>query len=496
MRREVLRFEHVTYKEKDKVLLQDFDLNIFEGEIMGLLTIGANGLPALLKILSEYPPLYHGYIYYRERMVDSWVEGHHAVPRISVIGDTSSLVEGQSVLTNIMILRRGFSQEFLNFKLLNRQLAPFLKEAGVSINPALPVEKLTAFERIVVEILRGVVADHRLIVVQEISTIINDSQLHRLYEIMRYYAKKGFSFLYICPHFEEQIQICDCVALMMHRRITKILPGVEMSKEVVNRCSEEYILRVQKRLSQPRKKDGAVVFSVEGLTGNYLKGLDCMIREGECVAIQCLDQKISRELFQVLLGKEEPAAGKYFLLGKPVKINSRSIAVIMEHPWETMIYPDMSVLDNLCICMDHRVANVWRAGNIRKSIRGMIEEQMGPGISGKRMWELSDMEKSELVYTRVLLQKPKIVFCIQPFKGEDLSHRLLIWDMQKRLLDRGIAVVILAVNMADALSLADRVIRIDKNTKVEEYERKDFHRLPPTVPWYFMYQEDGLWGEG
>ncbi len=204
-----------------------------EGEIMGLLTIGANGLPAFLKILSEYPPLYHGYIYYREKLVDSWVEGHQAIPRISMIGDTSSLVEGQSVLTNIMILRRGFGQNILNFKLLNRQLQPFLEETGISLNPALPVEKLTAFERIVVEILRGVVADHRLIVVQEISAIINERQLKRLYEIMRYYAKKGFSFLYISNDFEEQIQICDCVALMMHQRITKILRGEEMSKEVV-----------------------------------------------------------------------------------------------------------------------------------------------------------------------------------------------------------------------------------------------------------------------
>lgn len=489
MRREVLRFEHVTYKEKEKVLLQDFDLNIFEGEIMGLLTIGANGLPAFLKILSEYPPLYHGYIYYREKLVDSWVEGHQAIPRISMIGDTSSLVEGQSVLTNIMILRRGFGQNILNFKLLNRQLQPFLEETGISLNPALPVEKLTAFERIVVEILRGVVADHRLIVVQEISAIINERQLKRLYEIMRYYAKKGFSFLYISNHFEEQIQICDCVALMMHQRITKILRGEEMSKEVVNRCTREYILRVQKRLSQPRKKEGAVVFSLEGITGKYLEGLSCSIREGECVAIQCLEQKVSRELFQMLLGKEVPKAGKYFLLGKPVELNDRGIGVIMEHPWETMVFPHMSVLDNLCFCIDHRVSNVWRAGNIKKSIRRMIEEQMGEGICKKRMWELSDMEKSELVYTRILLQKPRIVFCIQPFKGEDLKHRQLIWDMQKRLLDRGIAVVILAVNMADALSLADRVVRIDKNTKVEEYERKDFHKLPPTVPWYFMYQE-------
>ena len=113
---------------------------------------------------------------------------------------------------------------------------------------------------------------------------------------------------------------------------------------------------------------------------------------------------------------------------------------------------------------------------------------MGKDICERKISELTVQQKSELVYTRVLLQKPRIVFCIQPFKGEDLAHRVLIWELQKRLLDRGIAVVIMAVNMADALSLADRVIRIDNDTKVYEYERPDFKKLPSTVPWYSLYQ--------
>ncbi|MGN0396065.1 MAG: sugar ABC transporter ATP-binding protein [Coprococcus sp.] len=489
MRREVLRFEHVTYKENEKTLLQDFDLNIFEGEIMGLMPIGAYGLPALLKILEEYSPLYHGYIYYQEKLVDSWVNDSISRNRVSVIGDISSLVDGQSVLTNVMILRRGYRQRFLNYRFLKRQLQPFIDDVGIPLNPLATVEKLTSFERIVVEILRAVVAGHKLIVMKEISTIISDSEIDKLYEIMRKYAKKGFSFLYISPHFEEIVQICDRAAFMMNRRIIKIMDCNENPREIAKYCAQEYISNVQERLIQRKPCNDNVIFSVNGLTGKYLNNLSFDVHEGECLVVQCLEQRISKEILDILECREYPVSGRFYLGGRRITaMDNRDIAVILEQPWENMIFEDMSVMDNLCMCMDHRIPQVWMSYGVQKSIRDTVTEQLGVEIFDNRVAELTDLQRSEIVYTRILLQKPKIVFCIQPFKGEDVPHRLLIWKLQKRLLDQGIAVVIIAVNMADALSLADRVIRIDKNTHITEYERKDFDKLPSTVPWYFLYQ--------
>lgn len=490
MRREVLRLEQVTYKEKDVTLLQDFDLNIFEGEIMGLLPVDAFGLPALLQILKNYPQIYHGYIYYREKLVDSWVEERRSVNRITIIGDSSSLVEGQTVLTNVMILRRDYRQRIIHRKILFCQLRLFAERLGVSIDPMQLVDRLTPFERIAVEILRAAVADCRLIVLQEVSTIIGENELSRLYEIMHRCTKMGFAFLYISPHFEEHLQICDRTALMINRRIGKILRTEEMSEEIINKsCSAEYISRVQERLTQRKEYSRKIVFSVQNLTGHSFQNMNLKIRKGECLAIQCLDQKMQKEMLQLLLGLEEPLEGEFFLEGMPLtKTKQHQLAVINAQPWESMVYPDLSVYDNLCIGVDYRMPGVWNDRGIAKSIRGTIEEQMGVGIVDKQMSELSNRQKSELVYTRVLLQKPKLVFCIQPFKGEDISHRLLIWELQKRLLDRDIAVVIIAVNMADALSIADRVIRIDRSCGVMEYERSEFHKLPSTIPWYSLYQ--------
>ena len=76
------------------------------------------------------------------------------------------------------------------------------------------------------------------------------------------------------------------------------------------------------------------------LTGQYLRKLDFSVREGECLAIQCLEQKISRELFQILLFSQIPDAGELYMDGERVdNIMDRRIAVIMEQPWESMIFP-------------------------------------------------------------------------------------------------------------------------------------------------------------
>ena len=115
---------------------------------------------------------------------------------------------------------------------------------------------------------------------------------------------------------------------------------------------------------------------------------------------------------------------------------------------------------------------------------------VGEEVFYKSMDQLTQREKYQLVYTRILLQKPKVVFCIQPFKGTDLSHRLFVWKLLKMLLNRGIAVVILTMNLSDSISLAERLLRIGSGGMAEEITRDNFGGLTEDVPWKFLYEEE------
>ncbi len=493
MKKEVLRMERVTYKEQETVLLQNFEMNIMEGEIVGLLP-GNNsfGLSDLLNILRYNTPLYYGYVYYMEKKVNSWQDMRRTNNKISIIESKSSLVKGQTVATNIFVLRPEFHQEIIPFRLLREQLQPFLDEIGISIRPETLVEKLSSFERVVVEIIRAVVAGHHLIVLCEISTIVNENRSEDLYRIICYYANKGFSFLYISFHFEEILQICNRALWMSNGKISMMLDGRDMHNEIAKDYSKRYRSHVIQRLRDQKeyeKKD--VIAEIKNNRGMYLKGANIQIYRGECLAIQSLDGKVYEELVSILTGAEENRVERIWLNGKSMNpIKTRKIAILQEQPGNSMLFHEMSYMDNLCFTIDHRMSNIWRNKKIKDSIRREYTEMLGEDVFNKSINELTNTQKIDLIFARIILQKPEILICIQPYKGADLSQRIHIWERQKHCLKRGITIVMLVVNMADSLSIADRVIRIGKNMKMQEYSKKNFGSLPLSVPWSDLYNHE------
>ena len=163
--------------------------------------------------------------------------------------------------------------------------------------------------------------------------------------------------------------------------------------------------------------------------------------------------------------------------------------MIQELPTETMIYEEMSYFDNLCMNMDHRVNGVWYQKGIRKSIKHEYKDLLGEDVFDSNVKYLSAKQKYDLVYTRIYLQQPKVVLCIQPFKNAEVSLRSHIWELLERFLSRKIAVIIMAVNLADSLALADRLIRIKHGSVQEVYDKEDFLKLPIHTPWLHLYQE-------
>lgn len=492
MRKEVFRMERVTYRENGSIMLEDFNLNIWEGEIMGFIPVNSYGLNSFIRLLTENPPLEDGYIYYREEVINSWKSAKKGTNRITIIRDRTCLVEGMTVTDNIFVLRPGFRKHVIEPTVLEKQLKPFLKEIGIHLSANAYVDKLTSFERIVVQLLKGIVAGHKLILLSEMSTLISGNELQKLYEIIRHYAAQGYSFIYIGSHFEDILQLCDRAVLMSNGHVEKILQPREMEAENLRSLSREYDRMVRGYLEHKKEKEnhGKVVCEVYSEIRSVAEPIQFQVRQGECLVIQSLDNQIYHAMLQLLQGENTDFEWNVMLDGKSTKIQGdRNVAVIMEQCTKTMIFPEMNYVDNLCFNLDKRIRNVWTTTRIRKSIRQEYGKILGEEVFHTPVEELTEKQKYQLIYTRILLQKPKVVFCIQPFKGADLSHRMYIWELLEQLLEKGIGVVILAVNLADTLSLADRLICVDKENPQEEYHQKDFTSIPILAPWLHLYRE-------
>lgn len=490
MRNEILRMHQVTYESQGVVQLDNFSLSVWEGEILGLVPVNNYGVEALFSLLVQNLPLRHGYVYYREKLVNDWHDHRRGSNRVSVIRNESCLAKDLTVADNIFVLRPGFKMWYIRPNILREQLAPFIQEIGVPIRADAYIDSLSTFQRFVVELLKAVVAGSRLIVLENVDAFISESELAKLQEILLHYSQKGISFLYLSAHFEETLRFCHQTALMSHGRILKIFDLKSGSEDMLSLpCVSDYDRWVRSRLERPeRTRREATVLELRGLCSGNLWNIDLRVKAGECVVVQDMDGCALGDLLAVL-ERGRPESGQLLVRGEPLPSGrDRRIAIVQERPTETMLFYGMSYMDNLCFNMDHRFGKVWRSRGIRRSIREEYAPILGEDVFDKQISELTNRQKYDLVFTRLLLQRPKVVFVARPFKKAEVSIRSHLWELMERLLQKDIAVVILAVNLADSLALADRLIRLRQGTVHEIYRREDFAKLPASTPWRYLYR--------
>ena len=163
-----------------------------------------------------------------------------------------------------------------------------------------------------------------------------------------------------------------------------------------------------------------------------------------------------------------------------------------EEATQTMLFDDLTVRDNICIGLDRKAPNIWLKKKIQKSVQEEYYRIFGEDIVDCYINELSDEQKTRVIYMRILLEKPEVVFMVQPFKHAGTPHRMQVWELQTLLLERGISIVILAMNMSDSLTIADRVIRIsrvDGKMTTKEFTYNQFSELPMSLPWVGFFDE-------
>lgn len=481
---EVLRINEVTYKKEDVTMLKNFNLSVLKGEILGLLPIDLYGLDELIEIIQHNSKLFYGYVYYMDRCVNSWKGSTGSTNRVTVVQNGMSLIKEQSVLTNIFVLRQGFKQKILDKKLLKKQLKPFFEEIGTDISPDALVESLSAYEKVVVEILKGIIAGSHLIILREVASTIGEEEFKKLKKILEYYSSKGISFIYISLHFEELRQVCKKVAVMISSTIAVYLEGDNLIKGTPKALYTDYYEKVDKKVKKPYIKENKKVLAELKRLGKNNE-IDICIYEGECLVIQNHNISIYDEIIEMLKGERK---GNFYLYGKEISFSDSKIAFVRSVAVQSMIFEDLSVFDNLVIGANKELEKRFWNKKIKKLVIEEYIREFGNDIFNKELLELSAIDKLELIYGRVMLRKPKVAFLEQPYRSTDLNSRYRLWELQKKLLKKGITLVIIAVNMADALTIADRVVKIGVDGRIREYYKDEFAKMPGDLPWVEVYE--------
>jgi len=479
MKTEILRLERVTTIQDEVTLLDNFNLHIFQSEIMGLVCLNANGKESLIQLISQNLPIHYGRVYFNEVLVNNYQHSPLTMNKVAVIEQKSRLIEDLTVADNIFVLRRGFKKYLINPGILNEQLQRFEKEAGIEIDGNEPAANCSPYEKCVVELLRAVIMGAKLIVVRDISNLLSAGDLAKFHTLLRYYCKKGFSFLYICNHHEEAFKVCSKMSLMRDGKILKVFEQNEFKDEHIGPYYIGEFANIAKIRVNHHSDNGILTF--QSICTKNLNRMSFTVSKGECTVLLDMDNTVLSDMMQLMNGELRQDSGQILLENKVyTEKQSRhavgsGVAFIEENPIQTMLFKEMTYIQNLCFLVDKKQNPVRLDKKIIKSIISEYEPIVGKDIHETDIMNLKMQSLYDLIYYRIRLCNPIIVLCVQPFAGADMYLRRHLIELINQLKKKGITVILLAVNIADSLVIADKLILIEKGRFSSEYSSSEFN---------------------
>ena len=198
-----------------------------------------------------------------------------------------------------------------------------------------------------------------------------------------------------------------------------------------------------------------------------------------------MDNGLAQEISDILSGNIHIKSGKVIMSGRNCtdslygsnNIIDENILILSGDPTEKNLFKDMSYLDNLMFMLDRRLKKSIIKNSIRRSIYREYKDVAGDSINEKNLKNLKFTELIKLVYLKVLIYRPKFVYCIQPLARGDMLARVKILGLIKELMSEGISVLIVSTNCSDLLEVADRVSFIEQGRIKASYDKEEFDSI-------------------
>ena len=456
--------------------LSNISFSVKPGEVHVLLGENGAGKSTLMKVLSG--------VYHPDSgsIVLNGVEHSKLNPRLSREGGISIIYQELSVVNWLDIRENIFmgrmqSKKFgpvstIDYTKLNQDTKKLLKQVNLDkYEPNKMASELSISEKQMLEIAKAISFDAKCIVMDEPTSSLTESEVKKLFEIIRYLKSKGIGIVFISHKLSEIKEIGD--------RISILKDGNYVGTWNVSDLSEEDMVRLmvgrelEKSYQEGHGAFGEVVFEVKNLSRKDGKVQDfhMQVRKGEIVGLSGLVGAGRSEAMEAIFGAVPKTSGEILLEGKRLAIHTpydalkNGIGLVTENRRETGFFQNFSNKRNISI-----------ASLLKKSklggVCGLIQEKSEKQMAEKAKLDLQIKWASDAQLTKnlsggnqqkVILGKwisagVKVLIFDEPTKGIDVGTKSEIYKMMRRLAENGIIVIVVSSEMPELLAVCDRIM--------------------------------------
>ena len=464
-----LALEGITKAYPQVVANDEISLSVQHGEIHAVLGENGAGKSTLMKIVYGVVRPDAGAISWEGRPVAIASPADARALGIGMVFQQASLFDALTVEENIALALdpdaagRG----------LRKRIREVAERYGLPLDPRRHVHRMSVGERQRVEIVRCLLQQPRLLIMDEPTSVLTPQAIAKLFETLRRLAAEGCSILYISHKLDEIQALCDRATILRDGRVTgECDPRQETPSSLARMMIGSDIPHPRHRGAVTRGDGALVVRSLSLIAddpfGVDLRDIDLSVRGGEIVGIAGISGNGQKELLAALSGERTvDDAGSIVLNG--VSAGRRDAAArralgLAFVPEETIgrgAVPEMSLAENALLTA-HR-QELSRLGFIRfDAVRAYAQATIdrfgvkaaGPDAAART---LSGGNLQKYVVGREILQGPRVLIAAQPTAGVDVGAAAQIRQALMDLRDAGVAVLVMSEELDELLELCDRL---------------------------------------
>ena len=367
--------------------------------------------------------------------------------------------------------------------IMRKRTKEIFDELEVHVDPKAIMSTLPVSQRQMVEIAKAVSYNAKVIVFDEPTSSLTETEVEHLFRIINMLRDRGCGIIYISHKMEEILRISDEVTIMRDGQYVATRPASELTMEEIIR------LMVGRELTNrfPPKENvpGEVILEVEHLKGKYtrLKDASFQLRAGEILGIAGLDGSGRTEVLENLFGAMTKESGTIRLHGKEIKNRNpresikNGFALLTEERRATGIFGIRSILDNTVISnlKNYLIGGICLSDKkMRQDTEWSIQAMRIKTPSQEtQIRSLSGGNQQKVIIGRWLLTKPEVLLLDEPTRGIDVGAKYEIYELIINLAKEGKGVIMVSSEMPELLGVCDRILVMSGGQLAGEVDAKN-----------------------
>lgn len=464
----ILSMKGITKSFSGVAALKNAALDLKAGEVVALMGENGAGKSTLMKILTGIYSKDSGEIKYMGQEVCFKGPAESEEAGISIVHQELNMMNDLTVAQNLFIGHEEMNGFLIDDKKMNEKASELFKVLKIDINPAEKIGNLTVGKQQMVEIAKAISSKAKVIIFDEPTAALTDSEIEELFKVIRDLKKQGTGMVYISHRMDEINVISDRVIVMRDGEYVGTLITKECSKDDIIKLMVGRTILGEPKTASNVAKDAPVVLKCEKLNrGKAVKDVSFELRKGEILGFSGLMGAGRTEVARLIFGADKKDSGKIFINGKEVTINTPEDAVahgigyLSEDRKRFGLIVDKSVEENTVISsLNDFVKGIFIDKAKSKEVSERYVESLKtktPSVS-QLVKKLSGGNQQKVVIAKWLVRNSDILIFDEPTRGIDVGAKSEIYALMESLAKEGKSIIMISSELPEVLRMSDRVI--------------------------------------